>query len=151
MGALTLHLGCGPVPMPNAVNVDKIAIGGVDVVHDLDVTPWPFDAGQFQEVKAQHLFEHVADPVAFMAECWRVLRPGGLLLLRVPHYQSEQAYTDPTHVRFCTLHTFDYWCRGTDLYHQYGSQMARGGYIYDYEIRVVTEGDVIAVLRKVVE
>ena len=146
---MILHLGCGTVPMPHAVNVDRVALDGVDVVHDLDAYPWPFDDGQFTEVKAQQLFEHIADPVAFMAEVWRVLVPGGLLLLRVPHYQSENAFTDPTHRRFCTMRTFDYWCRGTDLHLQFGQQFA--GAVFDYEVIAQMGEDIAAVLRKVVE
>ena len=145
---MILHLGCGTVPMPHAVNVDRVAMDGVDVVHDLDVYPWPFGDGSFVEVKAQQLFEHIADPVAFMAEVWRVLAPGGLLLLRVPYYKSDNAFTDPTHRRFCTMRTFDYWCRGTDLHAQFGQQMA-GAAVFDYEVIAMMGEDIAAVLRKV--
>lgn len=119
-----LNLGSGHLTYPNAVNVDRCNLAGVDLVHDLDVMPWPIGDSQFDEVWATNLFEHVLDPIGFIAECWRVLIGDGLLHLLVPHWQSENAFTDPTHRRFCTDRTFDYWCVGTDLHSQFGDQYA---------------------------
>lgn len=103
--------------MPGWVNVDRAAIPGVDVVHDLDVGPWPFarDA-EVEQLAAVDVFEHVADPVLFMTECWRILQPNRMLFIQTPHYRSRDAYTDPTHRRFPTEHTFDYWIPGTVLF-----------------------------------
>ena len=110
-----LNVGCGQCINPAAVNLDMAALPGVDVVHDLDVTPWPFADNQFPEVRAVQVFEHLHNPIGFMCEVYRVLRPGGLLWMSVPHYQSENSFTDPTHVRHCTLRTWDYWCHDTAL------------------------------------
>jgi ubiquinone/menaquinone biosynthesis C-methylase UbiE len=38
-------------------------------------------------VVALDLFEHLAEDVAAMRECWRVCRPGGVLVLTVPAYR----------------------------------------------------------------
>lgn len=120
------NIGCGHLTYHNATNVDAVNLPGVDIVHDLDVFPWPFTDGVLDEVWASQVFEHVADPIAFMRECWRVLRPGGLLHIATPHYLSENAHTDPTHRRFCTERTWDYWCVSTDLHAQFGDQYAAG-------------------------
>lgn len=112
---MILNVGSGRFPVEGAINLDVADVTGVDVIHDLDVAPWPFDDNQFQQVRGVQVFEHVADPITFMCEAWRVLQPGGELYLTVPHYQSENSFTDPTHRRHCTLHTWDYWCAGTPL------------------------------------
>jgi SAM-dependent methyltransferase len=117
-----LNVGCGQFPVDGAVNVDRHDLPGVDVVHDLDVTPWPFGDDVFAEVRGIQVFEHVANPVGFMCEAHRVLQPGGVLVLTVPHYQSENAFTDPTHVRFCTERTWDYWIAGRPLNQSQGPQ-----------------------------
>jgi SAM-dependent methyltransferase len=115
----TLNLGCGHCAEPGAVNVDLFDLPGVDVVHDLDVHPWPFGDTEFDRVRAVQLFEHVADPVGFMSEAHRVLVPGGELIIVVPHWQSANSYTDPTHRRHCTERTWDYWCVGEALHRQF--------------------------------
>lgn len=115
MSRLHLNLGCGNHLLPGFVNVDRIEAPGVDQVHDLD-TPWPWADGSVDRVEAKDVFEHVADPILFMTEAWRVLCDGGTLFIRTPHYQHRDAFTDPTHKRFPTEHTFDYWITGTTLF-----------------------------------
>jgi hypothetical protein len=110
-----LNVGCGRFPVAGATNLDAVAGPGVDVVWDLDFTPWPFDDGQFTQVQGVQVFEHLGNPVGFMGEAWRVLSLGGRLHLEVPHYTSRNSFTDPTHRRHCTEETWDYWCVGTPL------------------------------------
>lgn len=49
-----------------------------------DATRLPFADASFDVVTAFDLIEHVADDHGVVAECWRVLRPGGTLLATVP-------------------------------------------------------------------
>ncbi len=44
----------------------------------------PFDAETFAVVASGHVIEHTRDPRLHLAECLRVLRPGGLLSLEFP-------------------------------------------------------------------
>lgn len=144
-----LNVGCGSYadPDPEVTNLDSHAYPGVQCVHDLDTHPWPFADGQFSELRAVQVFEHLADPIGFMAEAHRVLELGGLLLIVVPHWQSENSFTDPTHVRHCTERTFDYWCHGTPLHNQFGPAYA-GDAVFDRELVVRTGDDIHAHLRK---
>ena len=41
----------------------------------------PAEAGSFDAVMSTQVLEHVTDPALYLAECFRVLRPGGRLLL----------------------------------------------------------------------
>lgn len=148
--ALIANLGCGRLCYPEAVNVDSVDLPGVDVVHDLDVFPWPFETESLDEVWASQVFEHVRDPVGFMREAHRILKPGGLLHITTPHWQSENAHTDPTHLRACTERTWDYWCLGSALHAQFGEQYA-AGCTYTKESVARHADDLLVYLRKVRE
>lgn len=143
---MRLNLGSGTQTLPGYCNVDLVALPGVDVVHDLDLYPWPFDDTEVKEIIAQDVFEHVDDPVGFMTECHRVLETGGTLLIKSPHWLHQDAYTDPTHRRFCTEFTWDYWIKGTTLYERHNA--AYGGVAFALERRTLSSGVVFIQLRK---
>jgi SAM-dependent methyltransferase len=116
---LRLNLGCGLHVVDNMVNADIEPLPGVDVVCDLDQR-WPWADGTTEYILASHVFEHIGEPVHFMAEAWRVLATDGVLDVRCPYYRHPNAFTDPTHRRFATEHMWDYWIPGTALHGQYG-------------------------------
>jgi hypothetical protein len=45
-----LNLGCGTDIMPGHVNMDKLRLPGVNIVHDLNKFPYPFKDNQFDTV-----------------------------------------------------------------------------------------------------
>jgi|SRR5277367_2332481 len=119
-----LNLGSGIDAIPGYVNVDSVAILGVDAIWDLNQEPWPWADESASEVRAYDVFEHVDDPLLFMRECYRVLEYGGLLNMHTCFWKSQNAFTDPTHKRFCTEETWDYWIPGTYLHSRYGAAYA---------------------------
>lgn len=123
---MKLNLGAGSDARDGYVNTDLVDLPGIDVVHDLDTFPWPFDDDAATEILALDVFEHVDKPLGFVAECWRILAPGGRLHVRAPHWQSPNAATDPTHRRSVTEATFDYWVPGTPLHTSFGAAYAQG-------------------------
>lgn len=117
-----LQLGCGDYPLDGAVNHDLTKHADhVDVTHDLNVLPWPWENNEFTRIVAIDVFEHLRiDIQEWLDECWRILTPGGKLELRVPYYAHENAFTDPTHRRFFTAKTFDYWDKSKPMYIDFG-------------------------------
>lgn len=67
--------------------------------------------GFLDEILALGVFEHVSPKVTdWLDECWRLLKPDGLLDLRLPAWDNENTYRDPTHTRAgFHQHTFHYW------------------------------------------
>ena len=109
----TLVVGCGPHHQRRDRShvetlLDAIPFPGVDVVHDLNATPWPFPAESFDEMVAIHVVEHLRDLVQFMNESHRILKPGGALYLETPEAGGDWDLThaDPTHVRCYRRHTW---------------------------------------------
>lgn len=83
---LKLNLGCGDKMRRGYVNVDLNC--SPDVRCDLSVFPWPFEDASADEVFSEHFLEHVADYERTMLEIHRILKPGGLLHFKVPHFRS---------------------------------------------------------------
>ncbi|MDP8236743.1 MAG: class I SAM-dependent methyltransferase [Candidatus Erginobacter occultus] len=110
-----LDIGCGKKkyvsnnPEDTVIGMDHYSGDGVDVVHDLEVFPWPFAGGEFDLVIANHVLEHLPDLIATMEEIWRVGRDGSLVSVRVPYFSFPGSFQDPTHKRFFTRRTFDYF------------------------------------------
>ena len=144
---MRLNLGCGRKILEGYINSDVVALEGVDVVLNADDI-WPWDDGSIDEILAEHVFEHVNNPIHFMTEAHRVLADDGLLHIIVPSWQSIDAFTDPTHKRFCTVNTFDYWLPGTPHFQNneaYGNVSFKG-------IKRVHDGRTIDVMmRKVIQ
>jgi predicted SAM-dependent methyltransferase len=79
-----LHLGCGWNRKPGWVNVDVDS--GCDLQLDLR-RPLPIADDTVSEIYSEHLLEHLAypaDAVNLLRECFRVLRPGGVISVGVP-------------------------------------------------------------------
>jgi SAM-dependent methyltransferase len=92
-----LDVGCGSKKYPGAIGIDISADTDADVVHDLDVVPYPLEADAFDQILLQDVIEHLREPYMVMRELHRIGRPGARVHLRTPHFSSVLAYGDPTH------------------------------------------------------
>lgn len=80
-----LNLGCGARHHPDWVNVDFTDHSPGVLAHDLN-TPLPFPDAFFDTVYHSHVLEHLprASASNFLAECYRVLKPSGVIRVAVP-------------------------------------------------------------------
>lgn len=109
---LRLNLGCGRNALAGWINVDAVALPGVDVVADLDAcraAPLPFADDSADEFLLQHVLEHIRDPLPLMQELHRIARAGAVATVRCPYGASDDADEDPTHVRRLFLQSFGYF------------------------------------------
>lgn len=77
-----IQFGCGENRLEGWENFDN----------DLDVTklPLPFPDGCADRIMAEHLGEHLTGPelLRFLDECYRILKPGGVMRLCCPVISS---------------------------------------------------------------
>ncbi len=109
-----LNLGCGRDIKEGWINLDSANIPGVDVVHDIEKLPLPFHDEEFNEILAQDILEHV-EYIPVLKDIHRILKNGGLLTIRVPHFTSKNNFIDPTHKKRFSINTFDFFVRTTKL------------------------------------
>lgn len=104
---MKLNLGCGSVILKDFVNVDKFDFYKPNIVHDLEVFPYPFQDNSVDEIILSHVLEHIGQiPDVFneiIKELYRICRNGSLINITVPHPRHDDFISDPTHVRPITL------------------------------------------------
>jgi SAM-dependent methyltransferase len=119
-----LQLGCGNDPLtgPDVVNHDRMKHRPeVDIVHDLDILPWPWSGNSFDLIVARSVFEHLRlNLIESLNECWRILRPGGQIFIKLPHWQSDISHDDPTHRWYFSLRSLDQFDPDTPRGKDYG-------------------------------
>jgi SAM-dependent methyltransferase len=105
--------------MPGFIGVDISPLSGANVLCDLQKQPWPFKDSAIDECYLSHTLEHLPNTIQAMEEIWRICKPGAILRIIEPYYNSPGASQDPTHVRFFTERTFDYFTEdhATELSH----------------------------------
>ena len=121
-----INLGCGNVYDPGMLNIDKNESNECDVLIDIesiDVLPIKLKSEKYGDlileensidlIVANDFLEHVNDLVKVMTLIKNILKPGGMLKLKVPYDLSYGAWQDPTHKRAFNERSFwyyDQWC-----------------------------------------
>jgi predicted SAM-dependent methyltransferase len=95
------------------VNLDKVSLPGIDVVHDI-ANPLPFPDNSFDFVYCSHILEHLGfdKKVYIFEELWRITKPQGRIEILLPNFSHRNAYFDPTHLSVWEIHNVDYFVPG---------------------------------------
>ncbi len=115
---MKLNLGCCDDLRDGYINVDcdypARSWTGPPIFHYADLTqPWPWEDSSVEEVLARDVFEHLPNKRQTMNELWRVLQPGGIAKIQVPHAtDGDGGHCDPTHVSYWTTSDFEYYYPG---------------------------------------
>jgi SAM-dependent methyltransferase len=120
-----LDLGCGKKKRRGALGVDFNAKTDADVIHDLNMFPYPLEDAAFEEIYLDNTLEHLNDVIRVMEEVYRLLKPGGLVKVIVPYFRSPWASIDPTHRHFFTVNSFVYFDPDDEICRRYEYTSAR--------------------------
>lgn len=107
-----LELGCGTEKPNGYFGVDKVDTDAVDLVQDLDETPWDLESDYFDIIRAIDVFEHLDNPIHFMEEVYRISSPDAKIIIQGPHLSSDN-WHDPTHKRLLSSRTFEHFTEET--------------------------------------
>ncbi len=81
-------------------NIITVNIGGLgDIELDLNAFPYPFDDESFDEVRIFHVLEHLKFPLKVMEEVWRILKPNGIVRIKVPYWKIFSIFMNPFHLQ----------------------------------------------------
>jgi len=106
--AVLVNVGCGDQPLPGFVNLDldRDADLKLDVRRGL-----PFADGTVDGIHSEHFVEHLTqgELTAFLRECRRALRPGGVVRIATPDLaEIVRCYLDPDWHERCGLKDYGY-------------------------------------------
>lgn len=82
---------CGGMDCPPGYTPLDVMLG-----QDLNYS-WPLADNSVGVLRAHDALEHLLDPVHSLNEAFRVLAPGGFLMISVPSTDGRGAFQDPTH------------------------------------------------------
>ena len=110
---IRLDIGCGANKQPGFVGIDIREMPGVDIVHNVEVQPWPLPDDCVLTAICSHVVEHINPHnfgfINFMDEVWRVMKPGGEFAISCPHGSSQGYLQDPTHCNALNETTWAYF------------------------------------------
>ena len=118
-----LNVGCGRDIKKGYINLDRLPIKGIDIVHDLNKYPWPFKNNTFNFIYCRHMLEHLEDAEKALKEMCRILKDKGRIEIIIPHFTSSGAFEDLSHKHFFSYNTFDIYSLPNNT---------RFDYYYDY-------------------
>jgi len=113
-GNKVLDVGCGRGDFSKGFKDLGMEVFGIDYeksnsemlkeikvkVINFENNPFPFDSETFDFVFSKSVIEHLWTPDNFIRETYRVLKPGGKIIIMTPDWQSQRHifYDDFTHV-----------------------------------------------------
>jgi len=90
-------------------NVDIEPLPGVDIVHDLNIFPYPFEDESIDIILMYDVLEHLDNPIDVLQECWRILKKDGKVCLKVVYWNNYNTFSDPQHKHGFTEKYFDFF------------------------------------------
>ncbi len=108
---IKLDVCCGHGKKAGYIGLDKRCLPGVDIVHDINMFPWPLEDDGCCSI-FMTLSWSIIEPkfrIAVMDEMWRILHVDGELQIFDVYYRSPCAAHDPMSYSCANEWTFKYF------------------------------------------
>ena len=106
-------MGCGRNKFDGTEGIDFSDNSYADIMHDLNVFPYPIQDNSYDVILCRNVIEHVQDIVGLMEEIHRVGKSKADVIITTPHFSSLYSYQDPTHIRHLAYDSMDYFTAET--------------------------------------
>ncbi len=103
---LKLDLGSGERKKKGFSSVDWTNETKPDFVCDLNIFPYLWKDNSVEEIEMSHCLEHLEKPLKVMRELHRILKPGGVLHVKVPHFSRGFTHAEHEHGFDVTFPTY---------------------------------------------
>jgi predicted SAM-dependent methyltransferase len=120
---MIVDLGCGKQKQGD-IGIDVSPLSCADIICHLGFEPIPLENESVDKVYTSHFLEHLPQAVYYLEdghwkchtpviylfnEVYRILKPAGLFEIRVPKWDSQEMFQDPTHKSVWTHQSFQYF------------------------------------------
>lgn len=102
-----LIIGSGIKTNREYINLDISNCKGVDVVHDFNIYPFPFEDNQFSEIQIPNSIHCVENLSKFMDEIYRISKASAIIKITAVHFLSPINCQDPYFRTRIGYNTFD--------------------------------------------
>ena len=120
-----LDIGCGKEKVPGAIGVDFNTSFSADVIHDLNLFPYPFKDEEFDKIHISNTLFLLENPIKVMEEIFRICKPNGLVVVIQPYFRSSWSYVDPMVKNFATVYSFTFYDPDNPICLRYNYSSAR--------------------------
>lgn len=91
-----MDLGYSKRKQKGAMGRDISKDTDVDVVHDLNVFPYPFTDNEFDYIGADNVIEHIDSVIKVLEELHKISKNGATVKIIVPFFRSHYEFIDST-------------------------------------------------------
>ena len=160
---MKLNIGSHNKKMEGYINVDGLDLENVDVVHDYNNYPSPFEDDTVDEIYTCEFLEHLSfrKTFPFLRDCYRILKKGGEIKIQVPDIGMMCKYYVNGQICDCVPRKAEKMseykaqkgckkCQGRALIHHERWKFALAGaqkHEYDAHLNHFTEGELLLNLR----
>ena len=74
------------------IEVDILKLEGVDIVHDLNYTPYPFENNVSDEISMNNVLEHINNILRVIDELYRIGKNKCIINITVPYFNDSFCY-----------------------------------------------------------
>ena len=93
----------------NSVNLDINEEVGPDILHDLNVFPYPLNDNEFDEIHLNNVLFQLNDVFLVMKEIHRIVKLNGKVIIKCAYFRSNYAYHYPGSKNNFTVSSFSFF------------------------------------------